>query len=357
MFIRLTKTIGLLCGGTIDIVKKMPKFWYPLGGGLFAQVEKRKKECVVSIKKSTRPSDVKGGQAVRPKTLVSLCESQLMALVGLKTYLLADLKRVGKEQTCPNNSNNNNNNNNEDNTTSTTTTTTTTTTKKLHRPDSFFWSQRALPTPSIPPGAKADERATMSAPESYANERGVTTSSLTGPNMSSAGASSATHVAPLAPPPLPTQVVSPCAQTVATKDAIAVAPPTTTHATSSVPPTIHAMSLAPPPTTRAMTLDPSMATHAASACAQTASAKDATCLAPPLSTHPDFYSSKGADPKSADAWNESMQEFDSMLSEWVTDMRGRGKKRKGTTKVKGDAGAAGKRNKKGCCRHCGLKSQ
>ena len=55
--------------------------YFVLGGDLFIQVNVRKNKPYVVIKKSTRRVDVKGGQTVRAKTLVSMEAHQFLTFM------------------------------------------------------------------------------------------------------------------------------------------------------------------------------------------------------------------------------------------------------------------------------------
>ena len=312
----------------------MSHYLYDLGGDLFVEVESRKKQTVASIKKATQSSDVKGGQSVRVKTLVSLCESQFKTLTVLKSRVLTEFKQ--------NNQKSNNNNNNITN-------------KKNHRqPDSTFFVQRALPTPPIPHDDDDDDddasrrrrrkqvqtcldpndENARSCSEIYANEFALTSADAS-PDTPDGG--------------LPVTTTTTTHATLPS-----VAPPPATHATLLVAPPTHAIPFAPPTATHAIPLAPPPSTDASSSEITTPPHTGYFPAGMVVGGGDGGVNSKGIEPKPGEVWNEStLREIDNMLSEWVTDIGDGGKKRK---KVGGKgAGGVAKRVKKGCCCQCGVK--
>ena len=77
--------------------------WYDLGGDLFIQVNVSKtKKPEIVIKKSTQPSNVKGGRRVRARKMLALSVGQFRALNNLKENIIRDVQQesagVGKRR-------------------------------------------------------------------------------------------------------------------------------------------------------------------------------------------------------------------------------------------------------------------
>ena len=72
--------------------------WYDLGGDLFIQVNVSKtKKPEIVIKKSTQPSNVKGGRRVRARKMLALSVGQFRALNNLKENIIRDVQQESAE--------------------------------------------------------------------------------------------------------------------------------------------------------------------------------------------------------------------------------------------------------------------